>query len=93
MHQHQSEHGAVDIWANLIWAIGGRHPVGGGNARSDGFVQGRNSWLGVRLEESIFDLLQDISNSLALFCQLDRERCLKVGDQLRHIFGLQGLEI
>jgi hypothetical protein len=32
MHQHQSEHGAVDVGANLIWAIGGRHPVGGRDA-------------------------------------------------------------
>lgn len=93
MHQHQSEHGGVNVRANLIWAICGRHPIGGSNARSDGLVQRGNGRLGVGLEESVFDLLQDISHSLAFFRQLDRERCLKVGNQLRHILGLKCLEI
>lgn len=47
MHQYKSQHGVVDVGADLIRSIGRGHPVGSRNASGDRVVQRGDSWLGV----------------------------------------------
>lgn len=93
MHQYKSEHGVVDIRTDLVRSVGRGHPIWSRNPGGDRFTQRGNGGISVRLEQTVFDLTEDVPNRLALFRQFNRKRGLEVGNQSRNVFGLKSFEI
>lgn len=93
MDEYQGEHGVVHIRPDLVWPVGCRLPVWGGDAIEDRRMQCLDGWGGIGLEETVIDLVKYVSDGLCFVRQLDGEGRFEVRNELRYQNGLEFLDI
>ena len=89
MHKHQGQQSAVHIRLDILRSVGDWDPFGRSYAFKNSLVKRIYDRIGVRLEEAIIDLSENITYGLGFLGQSDRKERFKVGNQLRHQVGLK----
>lgn len=93
MDDHKGQHGVVYIGTDLFRPRSGWYPAGGCDAVEDRLIQHCQYRFNIRLEKPVIDLANYIADCFGLFGQLDKERSLKVRDQLRKKICLEDFDI
>lgn len=92
MYQNQAEQSLIHIGSRFARSLAPRRrPVGGRHSRADNLAQGLDRWAGIRLEEPLLDLAQDVADGLCLVSEFDGEGVLELDVEIWNFLGPEGL--